>query len=66
MARALTPALPHASILTFQDALRLSPEAARRALVYTCALSLIGAGLFAPSAAASTACLANKAFMASL
>lgn len=58
MAQALT--------LAAHEALRLSPEAARRAMVYTCALALIGAGLFAPAAAASTACLANKAFMAAL
>lgn len=58
--------MAHALTLAANQAIRLSPEVTRRALVYTCALSLIGAGLFAPSAAASTACLASKAFMASL
>lgn len=52
--------------LAAQQARQLPPEAARRVLVYTCALALIGAGLFAPAAAASTVCLANKAFLASL
>ncbi|MBS0482013.1 MAG: hypothetical protein JSR96_07625 [Proteobacteria bacterium] len=48
------------------QAIRLSPEATRRVMVYTCAIALIGAGYFAPSAAASTACLASKAFAASV
>lgn len=52
--------------LAAQQARHLPPEAVRRVLVYTCALALIGAGLFAPTAAASTVCLASKAFAASL
>lgn len=59
-------AMPIALSLAAQQARQLSPEAVRRVLVYTCALALIGAGMFAPAAAASTVCLANKAFMASL
>ena len=57
-----------AQVLTLaaHQAIRLSPEATRRVMVYTCALALIGAGYFAPAAAASTACLASKAFAASL
>ncbi|MDE2436331.1 MAG: hypothetical protein KGM49_08735 [Sphingomonadales bacterium] len=57
-----------AQALTFaaQQAIRLSPDATRRALVYSCALALIGAGYFAPAAAASTVCLASKAFAASI
>ena len=46
--------------------LSLPADASRRVLVYTCALALIGAGWFAPAAAASTACLASKAYAASL
>ncbi|MFC0589942.1 hypothetical protein ACFFF7_11000 [Novosphingobium aquiterrae] len=58
MAQALT--------LAARQAIQLSPEATRRAMLYTCALALIGAGYFAPAAAASTACLASKAFAASV
>lgn len=58
MAQALT--------LAAHQAIRLSPEATRRCMVYTCALALIGAGYFAPAAAASTVCVASKAFAASL
>jgi hypothetical protein len=58
MAQALT--------IAARQAIRLSPEATRRAMLYTCALALIGAGYFAPAAAASTACIASKAFAASL
>ncbi|MBS0476385.1 MAG: hypothetical protein JSR28_14730 [Proteobacteria bacterium] len=49
-----------------REATRLSPDATRRVLVYSCALALIGAGYFAPAAAASTVCLASKAFAASV
>ncbi|MDE2411100.1 MAG: hypothetical protein KGM18_04910 [Sphingomonadales bacterium] len=49
-----------------REAIRLSPDATRRVLVYSCALALIGAGYFAPAAAASTVCLASKAFAASV
>lgn len=61
----MAQALALASHQFAAQAIRLSPEAMRRCMVYTCAIALIGAGYFAPTAAASTVCLADKAFAAS-
>ncbi len=51
--------------LVARQAIELSPDAARRVMVYSCALALIGASYAAPAAAASTVCLADRAFAAS-
>ncbi|PKB14185.1 hypothetical protein B0I00_2817 [Novosphingobium kunmingense] len=57
--------MTQALTLVAHQAIRLSPDAARRVMVYTCALAMIGASYLAPAAAASTVCLADKAFAAS-
>ncbi|WP_296678643.1 hypothetical protein [Novosphingobium sp.] len=57
--------MAHAFTLVARQTIALSPDAARRVMIYTCALALIGASYFAPAAAASTVCMADRAFAAS-
>ena len=56
----MTLALPASAAPAFAQFQRLSPEVARRVMVYCCALALIAAGNLATAAPRSMVCSVSK------